>query len=284
MIGLGAAATYLAVNRPASGLRPLSQPFLTRPRRPMLGIGVIRQTMETWRQASGYRAYSYVIVGLDLAREAARQPGRSLVYFSGTAVNRLWDAGVPYPKARRRHWLLIDRAGKLLTSRSYRQNYVADVGDPAYQHAWLANVSRLLRRNGDDGVFIDNALADLAPLAGTVLHPNRRCRTTSRGLLRPRQRLRLRARRSRQYDGCRHRRMVAQTSAVRQRADERVLPGDVERGRPASHNRQLVDAELDELAAARPDRSIVRPRLRRTDLRATRRRPPYELRKGVLSP
>jgi len=140
------------------------------------GIGVLRQTVQTWRQASGYNAYSYVIVGLDLARSAARDTGRSLVYFSGTDVNTRWDAGVPYRDALRRGWLLKDRAGKLLVSRSYPGNYVGDVGNAAYQHAWLENVSRLLRRNGDDGVFIDNVISDLASLAGTeaATYPTRR--------------------------------------------------------------------------------------------------------------
>jgi hypothetical protein len=77
------------------------------------------------------------------------------VYFSGAAVNKRWDAGVPYREARRSGWLLKDRAGELLVSRSYPGNYVGDVGNAAYQHAWLENVSRLLRQNGADRVFID---------------------------------------------------------------------------------------------------------------------------------
>jgi hypothetical protein len=88
------------------------------------------------------------------------------VYFSGAAVNKRWDAGVPYREARRSGWLLKDRAGELLVSRSYPGNYVGDVGNAAYQHAWLENVSRLLRQNGADGVFIDGVISDLASLAG----------------------------------------------------------------------------------------------------------------------
>jgi hypothetical protein len=166
MLGLCAAAIYLAFGRTTSGLQPRSRPSLARPSRPVPGIGTLRLTGEKWRQASGYGAYSYLIVGLDLARPAAREPGRSLVYFSGTTVNTHWDSGIPYPEARRRGWLLRDRAGRLLVSRSYPSNYVGDVGNPAYQQAWLDNVSRLLRLNGDDGVFIDSLVADLAPLAG----------------------------------------------------------------------------------------------------------------------
>src|SRR5207302_9332714 len=81
--------------------------------------------------------------------------------------NTRWDAGVPYGQARRRGWLLRDGAGGLLVNRSYPDNYIGDVGNPAYQHAWLHNVSRLLRRHGDDGVFIDDVIADLQEVAGT---------------------------------------------------------------------------------------------------------------------
>ena len=167
VVATGAAAIYLVFGRSTSGLQPVSRPSVPRSSRPVPGIGAVRDTAKSWRAAAGYGAYSYLIVGLDLAHRAAREPGRSLVYFSGTDVNRRWDAGVPYPQARRQGWLLRDRAGNLLVNRGYPENYVGDVGNPAYQHAWLDNVSRLLRRNGDDGVFIDDTIADLAPLAGT---------------------------------------------------------------------------------------------------------------------
>src|SRR6185437_9862064 len=129
------------------------------------GIAVLRQTPESWRAATGYDSYSSLIVGLALARAAARRPGRSLVYFSGTDVNTRWNTGVPYAVARRHDWLLEDRAGHLLVNRNYPSNYVADVGNPAYQRAWLDRVSRILRSNGDTGVFLDDVIVDLAPLA-----------------------------------------------------------------------------------------------------------------------
>ncbi len=162
-----AAVAYLVLTRPPAGVRPRSQPALPRPAQPVPGIGVLRPTAESWRAASGYHAYAYLIVGLALARRAAREPGRSLVYVSGTDVNRNWDTGVPYAQAARHGWLLRDRSGRLLVNRSYPTNAVGDVGNPAYQRAWLGNVLRLLRRNGDSGVFIDDTIADLAPLAGT---------------------------------------------------------------------------------------------------------------------
>jgi len=108
-----------------------------------------------------------LIVSGGEARAAAREPGRSLVYFAGTDVNTRWDAGVPYRLAAARGWLLRDGAGNLLVNKGYPDNYVGDVGDPAYQRAWLANVLRFLRAHHDDGVFIDDVLRDLVPLAGT---------------------------------------------------------------------------------------------------------------------
>jgi hypothetical protein len=167
VVAIAAAALYAVLGRGPSGLQARSQPNVPRSSRPMPGIAVLRQTSDSWRAASGYRSYSALIVGLALAREAAREPGRSLVYFSGTDVNTEWNTGVPYAEARRRGWLVKDSAGKLLVNRAYPTNYVGDVGSRAYQHAWLENVTRLLRRNGDDGVFIDDAIVDLAPLAGT---------------------------------------------------------------------------------------------------------------------
>jgi hypothetical protein len=73
---------------------------------------------------------------------------------------------MPYAQAKRNGWLLRDAAGGLLVNRSYPGNFVGNVGDPAYQRAWVSNVSRFLRAHGDDGVMIDDVVADLVPLAG----------------------------------------------------------------------------------------------------------------------
>ncbi|HEU5243077.1 MAG TPA: putative glycoside hydrolase [Gaiellaceae bacterium] len=166
VLATAGAAFYVVGDRGTSGLEPTSQPSLPRSSQPVPGIAVLRQTADSWPAASGYRSYSDLIVGLALAGEAARQPGRSLVYFSGTDVNTRWNTGVPYPEARRHGWLLKDRSGDLLVNRNYPSNYIGDVGSPAYQQAWLAGVSRILRENGDDGIFLDDVLVDLAPLAG----------------------------------------------------------------------------------------------------------------------
>jgi hypothetical protein len=167
LLATAATVLYLVGGRATSGLQPLSQPSLPRSSRPAPGIAVSRVAADSWRAASAYRSYSVVIAGLAQARDAGREPGKSLVYFSGTDVNSRWNTGVPYAEARRHGWLLKDAAGNLLVNRRYPSNYIGDVGNAAYQRAWITNVTRILHRNGDDGVFIDDVLYDLKPLAGT---------------------------------------------------------------------------------------------------------------------
>jgi hypothetical protein len=95
-------------------------------------------------------------------------PGRGLAYFSGVDVNTRFSTGVPYSQASTEGWLLKNSSGNLLVNTGYRGNYVGDVGSRAYQRAWIANVEQYLAaRPGIDGIFIDDVLFDLKPLAGT---------------------------------------------------------------------------------------------------------------------
>jgi hypothetical protein len=116
--------------------------------------------------ASGRSREAVLIVSRAQASAASREPGRSLVYFAGTVICRPWSCGVPYAEARKNGWLLTDSSGRVLVSHSHPSNPVVDVGNPAYQRAWLRNVSRFLNAHHVDGVFIDAVLADLVPLAG----------------------------------------------------------------------------------------------------------------------
>jgi hypothetical protein len=133
---------------------------------PVGGTGLVRTASSLAGVAAESNRYSLLIVTTSEARAAAREPGRSLVYFAGTDVNTRWSTGVPYRLAASRGWLLKNAAGGLLVNKGYPDNYVGDVGDPAYQRAWVSNVLRFLRVHGDDGVFIDDVLRDLLPLAG----------------------------------------------------------------------------------------------------------------------
>src|SRR5213595_357055 len=94
-------------------------------------------------------------------------PGRGLAYFAGTDVNVNWSTGVPYSQASANGWLLTDSSGRLLVNQGTAGNYIGDVGSSAYQQAWVSNVlSYLSGHAGVDGVFIDDVLYDLKPMAG----------------------------------------------------------------------------------------------------------------------
>lgn len=154
-LAVGTAAALVVVGTVTAGSRG----------RTVAGTGLLRTGVPLSRAPGESRAALLIVSRADASR-AAREPGRSLVYFSGTDVNTRWNAGVPYAQARRNGWLLRNTSGGLLVNRSYPSNYVGDVGSPQYQQAWISNVSRFLKAHGDDGVFIDDVLADLEPLAG----------------------------------------------------------------------------------------------------------------------
>ena len=154
-LGAGTAAALLLAGAVAAGGRGQT----------VAGTGLLR-IGHLLSRASGRSRAALLIVSRAQASAAAREPGRSLVYFAGSVVCRPWSCGVPYAQAKKNGWLLADSAGKALVSRSHPSNAVADVGNPAYQRAWLRNVSRFLNAHHDDGVFIDAVLADLVPLTG----------------------------------------------------------------------------------------------------------------------
>jgi hypothetical protein len=111
--------------------------------------------------------YSTAIASASEGSTLAGLPGRSLAYFSGTDVNVNWSTGVPYSQASANGWLLTGSSGALLTNTNYPGDYVGDVGSSAYQQAWITNVLAYLAAHpGIDGVFIDDVLYDLKPLAG----------------------------------------------------------------------------------------------------------------------
>lgn len=154
-LAVGTAAALVVVGTVTAGSRG----------RTVAGTGLLRTGVTLSRGPGESRAALLIVSRADASR-AAREPGRSLVYFSGTDVNTRWSTGVPYAQARRHGWLLRSASGGLLVNRSYPSDYVADVGSPQYQQSWISNVSRFLRAHRDDGVFIDDVLADLKPLAG----------------------------------------------------------------------------------------------------------------------
>jgi len=129
------------------------------------GLGILR-IGNSYQSGSGYDRYGYVIVGPGDAAAAGALPGMSLVYQSGTNVATGWSSGVPQPTALANGWLLKDAGGAYLTNAGFPGMYVGDVGSSGYQQAWVTNVSALLSRNGNDGVFIDDVIGEIVGLTG----------------------------------------------------------------------------------------------------------------------
>lgn len=127
---------------------------------PTKGIGVIRLG-DAFSQATGYGRYSYVVVGRGDASTVSQFRGTTLVYMSGMDAAG-FDTGVPIDEANAKHWLLPGADGNLLVEDGYENVYLADVGNQAYQQAWLRDVLAFLRVNRIRGVFIDDVLADAA--------------------------------------------------------------------------------------------------------------------------
>ncbi len=132
---------------------------------PTAGVGLLRLG-SAWDKGTGYDRYSTVIVSSWAAAKAAPLPGKTLVYMSGTNVDSTYDTGVPYSQATANGWLLKDASGNLLSNPSYPKKTVADVGNAAYQRAWVDNVAAFVAANGNDGVFIDDVVSDVSVITG----------------------------------------------------------------------------------------------------------------------
>ena len=139
---------------------------------PLAGVGLLHLG-GALSNATNQSSYSDLIVSQSDTAAAARQPGRTLSYFSGTDVTTSWSTGVPYTQASANGWLLKNAAGAFVKNTGYNC-YIGDVGNPAYQAAWATNVIAFLRANGGEGVFIDDVLRDIKPLTGEypAAYPN----------------------------------------------------------------------------------------------------------------
>jgi hypothetical protein len=159
LIAAGSGSTVAARTSPVAKIRT-----------PLRATGVIRWG-DSYAKASGYDRFSYVLVGRQYARLAARLPGTSLVYTSGTDVPVSWSAGVSYVEARANNWLLKDAAGAYVTNVRYGA-YIGDIGSLTYQNRFISNVLALLTRTKADGVFIDDAHASFVDITGGAAAAN----------------------------------------------------------------------------------------------------------------
>lgn len=86
--------------------------------------------------------------------------------------NALLPAGVGYYWARANapSWFLTDAGGQPVEWADYPGVWPMDVGNPAYQRAWLDNVLSEVRTNGWDGVMLDDTVSYLShPTVGDVV-------------------------------------------------------------------------------------------------------------------
>jgi hypothetical protein len=163
IVPVGAAVLAVAL------LVPAVLPATAAPRKPppvtlLQGTGIVRLGT-TFAAASGYNRYPYVVVSQHDAAAAAKLPGTTLVYMSGTSIPPTWFTGVPFDKARANGWLLKDAGGHYIVNDRYG-TYIADVGNPAYQQAFVAGVSSFLARTKVDGVFLDDVVGNYDALTG----------------------------------------------------------------------------------------------------------------------
>jgi Hypothetical glycosyl hydrolase family 15 len=109
----------------------------------------------------------------------ALNPRIKVLVYKDMASTRSWDcaggvdrssiaAGVGYCWARTHHpdWFTLDEAGARIEWDPWPDHWQMDIGSPAYQDAWAANVISELKARGWDGVTIDNANVDQSVYVG----------------------------------------------------------------------------------------------------------------------
>jgi hypothetical protein len=127
------------------------------------GTAIVRWGSQ-YPEATGYERFRYVLVSRQFASRAARLPGASLVYMSGTTIHRSWSTGVSYYEALNNDWLLKSADGRYVLNERYA-GFIADVGSATYQQRFVNDVTEFMRASGVDGVFLDDVVA--APLGMT---------------------------------------------------------------------------------------------------------------------
>jgi hypothetical protein len=141
---------------------------------PPAPAGVAAWRFCTYCVAQGGDLSRYRYVGLNawnhdrIPSLKAANPSLEALVYKDMASTRSYDcgglipAGVDYCWAdqHRPDWFTLDAAGRRIEWSGYAQVWQMDVGSPAYQEQWAANVVAELRANGWDGVFVDNANVD----------------------------------------------------------------------------------------------------------------------------
>jgi hypothetical protein len=136
------------------------------------GIGAVRICTDCAANGGDLSRYDYVVLhGWEAWRIPALKRAnpriRLLLYKNASmtvsyAVQDGRDhqspAGIGYADADGSHpeWFLRDASGRRIESRAYHGLWLMDVGNAAYQQAWLRNVAAEVSRAGWDGVALDD--------------------------------------------------------------------------------------------------------------------------------
>jgi hypothetical protein len=136
---------------------------------PASGIGLIRTgggagTADNWDTLTNTDKYGISLVGQADALQAGQLPGRALTWGCGVnIVNAAWSGtcGVSWTTAVANNWLLKDANGNYVPYGD-GYTYLADIGNPSYQQAWITAMNSIMASEpGIDGVIIDNITGSL---------------------------------------------------------------------------------------------------------------------------
>ncbi|HKD34841.1 MAG TPA: putative glycoside hydrolase [Gaiellaceae bacterium] len=145
---------------------------------PESGIGALRICTDCAEIAGDLSRYKYVILNSwdapMLPALKAQNPGLKALVYKNLSFTVSYEChngqdqqylstGVGYCDADQHHpdWFVTDASGNRLNSAGYPQAWIMDVGNPAYQATWLQSVLADAHAGGWDGVFIDDADADM---------------------------------------------------------------------------------------------------------------------------
>jgi hypothetical protein len=103
----------------------------------------------------------------DIARIKAANPNTKVMAYENAAISQgpnscQYDmhtaAGVSYCYANADHpeWFLLSRSGRRAVYADYPSYFAMDIGNPEYQSAWLKAVVSQEKRDGFDGVWLDD--------------------------------------------------------------------------------------------------------------------------------
>lgn len=129
------------------------------------GIGIVDyNNLSTLSNLNQYN--TWLLTESDAPWACPQNHPRSMAYVNGTDITQAWDDGVDYQTALNNGWLLRDSSGNYMEAIGYPNYWLGDVGNPAYQQAFINGVNSLYSSYHCTGIFIDLIARDVEPLYG----------------------------------------------------------------------------------------------------------------------